>query len=282
MVVRLTKLQKRRGGRLRHVDTFVTQCNAKIKEDARWNIAKTLQSVDQSNDVDAFVGVSNDLHPNGFVVKVMEDSGYALREQKIQRHFHKHPHQHVIQTICSFKCNDNLQRWLMPVKNQQLCNYGSSRVFVMVQDYIQRGNLHGFVISNLLTWKTILYQLTYGYIELFTMHGLLFNDWHSGNVLIDTTGDKHMIYECFGDTVQIDVVDSICPVITDFSRSSLHNPKKLELWQLGDQISMIWDMMKHKCPDHVTRSKLLTLIHEIPSCDTQIKLKEVLQQLHCV
>lgn len=275
MLVRLHHRVKRRGGRLATIDTYVTQCNNKAAETATWNISSTLQSIEDSNDIDAFVGTTTELGHKPFVVKVMRKNGYSSNEKHIQKHFMLHPHRHIVQSICWFTCKDNPIRWSKKVNNQKLCVGGSDVVLVLAQDYIPDGDLYGLDITTIALWRSIFLQLTYGYIELFFKHGLLYNDWHTGNVLIDKEPSPTLSYNIFDRVIEIQVVDGICPVLTDFARSNMHPIKTLELWQLSSQISIIWEMMSYKCPNINVKKTITSYVYQIGDLESYDEIEKL-------
>lgn len=283
MVVYLQHLKKKKGGRLAFTDTYRTQCANKKEAHASWNIHRTLQSIEESNDVDAFVGTTKDLYPEEFVVKVMPKNGLSVIEKHIQKYFVKHPHRHIIQTICWFTCKDNPIRWKKHVHNQNLCLVkGNQRVQVILQEFIPRGDLHTLQINDIHLWTSLLLQLVYGYIELYTKHGLLYNDWHSGNVLIDEEQSQTLSYDVFGKVKTVIVIDRACPVLTDFARSSIHSPATLEPWQLASQLTLVIEMMTIKCPNPLIKHKMTKLMYTLGEAKTMTSIQRLIEKCQSI
>jgi len=229
--------------------TFCDACEQKAN--SSWNIEDTIQSADEAADEFTHVGLST-LVDKKVVVKLMLNGIGARQEKHIQQLFSKKPHDNIVQPICTFECDDSPVRWQQHVTApQQFCSGGPSKFVVIVQEFVSGGNLREFCEWTDNIWKCIILQLTYSCLEWYESYQFIYDDWHLGNILLDTFEPSHKVstYKAFGSTWKVDVTDShVRPVLTDFARSSTTSTMKsrhFEPWHLGNEISLVWDMLRH-------------------------------------
>jgi serine/threonine protein kinase len=245
----LRHLQKTKGGRLPDTTTFIAECEAH-KADVAWLIDDTIRAGEDSADDFAFIGKTLVLDKL-FVVKIMLNSDMAEKETQMLQLFREHPHQNVVQGIYHVTCKDEPSRWTKPLRKKELCiPTGSTDVTFIIQEYIEGGDLtkHGKLPTS--QWASIAMQLTYTCIELYEKFGLLYGDWHAGNILLDTTEEAEHHYECKTLDKHFTVeTHGLRPVLTDFSRCDVYPHDEKVPWQLADQISTVWDVLYIKCLD---------------------------------
>jgi len=267
MQIPLYHLAKHRGGRLQNVATFSSACTSKRPKDASWDVLRTIQAANDAADAFAHVGIAKLLEQD-VVVKIMLYGRMSAQEQKVAQLFRERPHRNIVQTICTLKCEDNPVRWLRRVEAPQPMCVGKGNTFVMVvQEYIPNGDLH--IMKTKWTmefWSSMVQQLTYACLEWFESYGFLHGDWHFGNVLMDPDENIYATYAAFGKRWRVQT-HGIAPVLTDFSRSVIVPPKSRQLWQLTDQIGILWDMFQHKCPEKEMQRKLQTASIQVGSCE---------------
>lgn len=123
---------------------------------------------------------------------------------------------------------------------------------MIVQEFISGGNLRIFQGWNDDIWKCIILQLTYSCLEWYDNYKFIYDDWHLGNILLDSyePSYKVSIYKAFGKKWKVNHTQNtlIRPVLTDFARSSTISTirsKHFEPWFLGNEISLVWDMLRH-------------------------------------
>lgn len=250
MSVSLFHMKKQKGGRLENIATFCTACDDKTRSgaDASWDVLSTVQAGQDGADGFAFVGLAK-LLKQDVVVKIMLPGRMAAQEQKVSRMFRERPHVNIVQSICTFDCNDNPVRWLSKIPAPRpLCAEPVKNVIITVQEYIHNGNLRSLIPRLTMDlWWSIAKQLTYACMEWFEYYGFLFGDWHLGNILVDVTDKKCQTYNVFGKQRRVET-NGTSPVLTDFARSSIDPSGSLEYWQLNDQIGLIWDLLSSHCP----------------------------------
>lgn len=252
---KLLYLQPKRGGRLDNIMTFCDACEQKTyASNASWNLESTIQSADEAADEFTHVGLTN-LLDKKVVVKLMMNGIGARQEKHVQQLFSKKPHINIVQPICTFECNESPIRWQHHViVPQQFCSGGPSKFVVIIQEFIQGGNLRTFNGWNDDIWKSIILQLTYSCMEWYESYKFIYDDWHLGNILLDSFEPTKNLtkYKAFGRTWKVhhsETTDSyIRPVLTDFARSSTTSTMKskhFEPFHLGNEISLVWDMLRH-------------------------------------
>jgi len=232
--------------------TFCDACEQKAN--SSWKLEASIQSAIEAADEFTHVGLST-LADKKVVVKLMLNGIGARQEKHIQQLFSKKPHANIVQPICTFECDDSPIRWQQHVvAPQQFCSGGPSKFVVIVQEFVPGGNLrefHGWTDD---VWRSIILQLTYACLEWFDNYQFIYDDWHLGNILLDSfePSIKVSTYKAFGHTWKVEhaAVASahVRPVLTDFARSSTTSTMKsrhLEPWHLGNEISLVWDMLKH-------------------------------------
>lgn len=231
-------LPKSRGGRLKNVATFTQKCDAQLQEEAEWIMIDTLQF--------GFVGLAN-LLEKPCAIKLMEWGVLADKEKIAFDWFRIHPHRNVIQGICYFQCKDSPIRWKSRLtKPQVFCRHGNTPIMVYIQEYIEGGDLSAPRQWTIASWKSVFFQMTYACFE-WHENGFYFMDWNLGNILIDRTDESESIlsYKVFDKTIRVRT-EGICPVITDFGRSMWCEPN---LTFLTDNLGVLWDLLKHTCPN---------------------------------
>jgi serine/threonine protein kinase len=249
------KYQNSKGGRFADISKFCTECeHKKQKPDAKWTIDKTIQSIDDTSDGEAFVAISK-LLENPVVLKVMVPSYLSRKEVRVNRVFRKYPHRNVVQSICDFSCLDNTIRWLSPVKAPQLfCIKGNTNFTVVVEEYLPFGDLSMIKEWKYPIWKSITLQLLFTILELFYKFGFVYLDWNLRNILLDKrkTNTK-VIYNAYHTDWIVENTYGVCPVMTDFSRSDILLYKK-EDSDLAIQLCYCLDMMSRVCPNLTLKS----------------------------
>ena len=229
MEVNLYHLPKKyKGGRFADISKLCTECeNKKQKPDAKWIIDKTIQSIDDTSDGEAFVAISK-LLERPVVLKVMVPSYLSRKEVRVNRVFRKYPHRNVVQSICDFSCLDNTIRWLSPIEAPQLfCTKGNTNFTVVVEEYLPFGDLSMIKEWKYPIWKSITLQLLFAILELFYKFGFVYLDWNLRNVLLDKhKTDRKVIYKAYDKEWIVENTYGVCPVMTDFSRSDILLYKK--------------------------------------------------------
>jgi len=194
-------------------------------------------------DTKTFIGKTT-LLDKPFVVKIMLNGDMAEKEIQVLQLFRQHPHQNVVQGVYYVKCK-------AVATNGSLCiPQGVDDVTFIIQEFIEGGDLtkRGKLPTTL--WTSIAMQLTYSCIEFYEKFGLLYGDWHMGNILMDTTEDEYHQYVCAKSRQHFTVKTfGLRPVLTDFSRCDVYPHDDKVPWQLAYQISTVWDVLYHKCLD---------------------------------
>lgn len=249
MVIKLQYLDKKyKGGRLENIQTFCSMCDDKIKADAHWTVNKTIQSSEETSDGFAVIGLG-ELLKNPIIFKIMDNSWRSKKEKKVHKVFRMFPHKNIVQSICEFSCIDDELRWLKKIQAPQiLCNPdGKSKFTIILQEFIEGGDLTNIRDWNYFMWKSVSLQLMFTSIELFDKLGFIYEDWNLRNILADTTDNKVLTYIAYGKKWIVRDSVYISPVFTDFSRSDILLEKK-EDWHLAIQLSHCMDMMRNVCP----------------------------------
>jgi len=248
MTRRMVYMPPKRGGRLDNILTFCDACVQKQQPNSTWTIDTTLQSGDEAADEFSHVGVAL-LNGTNIVVKLMIYGLGSRKEQSVQHLFAKKPHVNIVQPICSYVCDDSPIKWQSHVQvPQAFCTGGPSRFAVIVQEFIPGGSVRHFDKWTDAIWVSITLQLTFACLELYESYGFIYDDWHSGNILLDTTTDSEYVYRAFNKKWKVSCVDNIMPVLTDFARCSIIGMTKsqhLEPCDLASEISIVWDMMRN-------------------------------------
>ena len=237
-------LQKFRGGKIENhrVATFTSECIK--KGNVSWILNESLQSAIESADGLSHVGLSN-LLDEPVILKIMLNDLRSRKERQVQQYFIQNPYRHIVTGLCSFECKDNPIRWNTP---KPIClKKGNENFIIIVQEYLEKGNIGQIPRWTLEIWSSITLQLTFAAIELFEKHNFIYEDWHLGNVLLDETTETTFTYTAFNKTWKVPT-QNILVKLTDFSRSSFVNPKIIEPYQLSDQIALIWEMCSRKAP----------------------------------
>jgi serine/threonine protein kinase len=275
-MVLLTYLPKQRGGRLTQIATFTQHCDSRIRADAEWIMEDTLQSYDEAIEEDAFsfVGITELLNEK-CTVKLMEWSILANKEIKAFKWFKDHPHRNIIQSICYFHCKDSPIKWKSKLTAPQpFCNNGSLPFVVLIQEYISGGDLSKPREWTLPKWWSMFLQITFACIEWHS-NGFYFDDWNSGNILIDETTDKEVSYKVFHKTYRVRT-EGICPIITDFGRSSWRTK---DIVSLTDNIGLAWNILKHTCPESELKNTIGIKSIEISDCKSQAGILRFIEGL---
>jgi serine/threonine protein kinase len=242
---------KLNGGRIAKIDTFISCCGDKIREDAIWTINKSIQSTEEASYGFAFVGLS-ELLKIPVIVKIMLNDPQGRREVKIQKFFRDHPHINIVQGICEFKCYDDLIKWKSEIKQPtNLCSNSENKerreIFIIIQEFIHRGDLEGhYEKINYNQWKSIFLQMLFAVLELFEKYGFFYDDWKIRNILLDETNKKKLEYYAFGKKWSVDNTFNLSPVFTDFSLCTFVS-KTPE--HLAYQISFCVDTFGRICPN---------------------------------
>lgn len=241
-------LQKFRGGKIENhrVATFTTECIK--KGNVSWILNASLQSAIESADGFSHVGLAN-LLDERVVLKIMLNDLRSRKERQVQQYFNQNPYRHIVSGLCSFECKDNPVRWNNKLNSPKpVClKKGNENFIIIVQEYLEKGNIGEIPIWTYEIWCSITLQLTFATLELFSKHNFIYEDWHLGNILIDETSETTFTYTTFNKTWKIPT-HYILVKLTDFSRSSFVNPKTVEPYQLSDQIALIWEMCSRKAP----------------------------------
>ncbi len=261
MIINLKYLDKKyRGGRLANIQTFCnhsfelcnligSKCDDRIKADAQWTVDTTIQSGDNTSDGFAVIALG-ELLKTPIIFKIMDDSWRSKKEKRVHKVFRMYPHRNIVQSICEFSCRDDTIRWLKKIQAPQiLCSpKGKSKFTIILQEFIEGGDLTNIEYWTLPMWKSVTLQLMFTSIELFDRLGFIYEDWNLRNILADTTEEKVLQYKAYGKTWTVTDSCGISPVFTDFSRSDMLLDKK-EDWHLAVQLSHCMDTMKNSFPD---------------------------------
>jgi serine/threonine protein kinase len=258
--IRLTYLPKQKGGRLKNVDTFIQSCH--LYKDAEWVMDDTLQSHEESINEGffSFVGLSKQLLNTPCVIKLMMEQDFMTnKEIDAYQRFHKHPHPNIIQMICHFTCKDSPIRWKKRLTTPQtFCKIGEkTNMVVVVQAYIEGGDLEKNKRLTPSQWKSIVSQLSYACVQWYDM-GFFYSDWNHGNVLIDTTPDATITYRIGRKKISI-LTEGLCPVLTDFGHSFWFINETLDksnIHHLIDMLGMMWNLMRMVCPDERWKTRI--------------------------
>ena len=271
--MRLRYLPKQRGGRLPHVATFTQVCDARIRADAEWMMEETLQAYDEAvEETFGFVGLAS-LKETPCVIKIMEWGAMADKEIHAQQWFRSHPYRHIVQGICHFNCKDSVLRWTSRLPAPQaFCVSGDTTMRIIVQEYIQGGDLNQQRVWTLPLWRSIVLQLTFVCFEFYEM-GFQYGDWNFGNILIDATTETHHLYQMFGKTKRIPT-EGICPVLTDFARSVFFPDSERSLTLLVDTIGIVWGLLRLKCPDNELKQWLNEQSVRIGHCTSKTAIQK--------
>jgi hypothetical protein len=284
MVIKLQYLDKKyKGGRLENIQTFCSMCDDRIKADAHWTVNKTIQSSEETSDGFAVIGLG-ELLKKPIIFKIMDNSWRSRKEKRVHKVFRMFPHKNIVQSICEFSCMDDELRWLKKIQTPQiLCNPdGKSKFTIILQEFIEGGDLTNIHDWNYSIWKSVALQLMFTSIELFDKLGFIYEDWNLRNILADTTDNKVLTYIAYDKKWIVRDSFGISPVFTDFSRSDILLEKK-EDWHLAIQLSHCMDMMRNVCPKkdikeiveiYSIKVELLESIEDILDC-TEKFLKQL-------
>ena len=234
-------------------------------------MTSSIQSVDEAADTSTFAHVGKaELEGHDVVVKLILNGHMAQQEKKTLILFRGKPHANIVQGLCAYECNDNPIRWQSRISvPQPFCVGGvdAQKFVVVVQEYIPGGTLADFNDMNDVKWRSITLQLTFACLEWYESYNYLYMDWHSGNVLMDTTDESAATYKALGEHWNVSDLVGIRPVITDFSRGVIASTASdLEPWTLASQLGIIWDMMKHTAPSDV-RQNVSELSIKVGECE---------------
>lgn len=265
------------GGRITNIDTFYACCSKNNRTDAEWIINKSIQSLDDTSQGIAFVGLS-DLLKTPVIVKIMLDKDQGIKEASVQRFFKTHPHRNIVQGICEFTCRDNPIRWKVHLrKPKKLCkprkDTETTDFIIIIQEYIKNGDLlENYELWNYSQWKSVFLQTLFATMELFEQHGFMYGDWKLRNLLLDETSDTKVVYNAFGREWVIENTYGLSPVFTDFSSCEL---RKKKTRYLAYQISSCVDIFSNACRDDSVKKYCIEFamkIEEVKKLDTIIVL----------
>ncbi len=224
----LYKLPKTIGGRNKHVETLSSVCQDKKNiQPTGWLKAKRTLKTPESIDIFGHV-VQAIMNDEKVVVKVYEESSNMLKfDIKVLKHLTQHKANNIIRYICDFSCDDVKIRWNKQIKQQTpLCIGGNDKLHFIVMEYIEHGNLYDFFSNNVPTndeLTSILKQIAFCIIDLYTNFGIAHDDIHGGNILIDKDEPKNITYVLNKRRIIMNT-HGIEPIFIDFGR--IHNAYK--------------------------------------------------------
>ena len=259
MKLKMQYKPKRRGGRKDNITTFITACG-RDNVTTTLTFDKSLQfGVNDDGNSFAYVGLTH-FNKEPVIVKMMNAlDNSSKNEVKIQELFIKTPHVNIVQGICNFECKNELVKFSKEFKTKlKICDMDKNDLIqIIIQEYIPKGSMKDnleMLSSNPQKWKSILLQLTFASLELFEKHKFVYNDWHSGNILLDIpyVNETTRTYKALNNEWVVEL-EGLSPVLTDFSNSETidyyqdfetkKDLKRLYFKAMINELVLVWEMM---------------------------------------
>jgi serine/threonine protein kinase len=171
------------------------------------------------------------------VIKISEKDTLQ-KEYNVSELLHQHQIPGVIRYICFFTCQDTS----INQERRELCRGEGSSLKVLVMPYLNLGSISNYNWKNDIELRSCIKQIILTTISLFTTEGILHNDLHSDNVLLNRTVKKSVIYDINGTKIEVEC-NGLNVVFLDFENSLKANiGSGAELYVFKDIINALSDL----------------------------------------
>lgn len=266
-MIPLKYLSKSNFGSISNTHTFTTYCDKHDTTDA-WLVPRKYLSSMLTKIVTAYMS------GHEFIVKVQNESLSAKNEMKIYEIINELKHPNFAELVCHFECSDNILQY-----NRQsslpkgFCQGGHNKVHITIMPYYRLGNLEDLDFSRD-QLSSVIGQVIMGYVEMFDMIGLVHSDLIPGNVAVEFSESRSILYEYNDVQYRVDLKNGYRTVILDFGVSSIESSE--EVLVVRDLILFINKLFLSKSIDFRIEQfsdRNITTIQEL--LDLAIKLKFV-------
>lgn len=250
------KMEKKKRSRFPNVDTYKLDCHAKNIIGYRSIKSAEEAGIDEDNFVHVLLSTLGE-YEFPVIVKIHEEDSFFVKHEieileKIQD-FENH-----VPILCHFGCIDEKERWVHPVtRTIQFCNNKKDRLHFFVFPYLENARIEEFMSQNpsISLLKSLFLQITMSLFVLQINYGVLHGDLNSGNILIDKTEEKEIIYSVDGYEPYAIQSYGIFPRFIDWGRSKSME-KLFQIVYIFDDVFTLLEVITHWIPDNVIKEKI--------------------------
>jgi serine/threonine protein kinase len=216
-------LLKQKRSRFNDVNTIKIEKNTNCKNNKIVGIKSLKSSEEMGSDIDNFVSIIQsklENYNNPVIVKIHDARNImVLKELAAMRRLKGFDN--VVKYICDFSCMDDKSRWANKINEPvTFCNNKQDNLHFIVMEYVSNGDISEYVKkASLIEIRSLLIQLVFTILILGTKYKMNHGDLNTGNILIQSTTKKRIVYQYRNKTYYVKSC-GIMPVLIDFGRSS--------------------------------------------------------------
>lgn len=216
-------LLKQKRSRFNDVNTIKLEKNTKCKNNKIVGIKSLKSSEESGNDIDNFVSIIQsklENYDNPVIVKIHDARNImVLKELAAMRRLKGF--ENVVKYICDFSCMDDKSRWANKINEPvTFCNNKQDKLHFIVMEYVSSGDISEYMKkASLIEIRCLIIQLVFTILILGTKYKMNHGDLNTGNILIQSTTKKRIVYQYRNKSYYVKSC-GIIPVLIDFGRAS--------------------------------------------------------------
>lgn len=256
-------LLKQKRSRFNDVNTIKIEKNTNCKNDKIVGIKSLKSSEEMGSDINNFVSIIQsklENYNNPVIVKIHDVINImVLKELAAIRQLKGFDN--VVKYICDFSCMDDKSRWANKINEPvTFCNNKQDNLHFIVMEYVSNGDISEYVKkASLIEIRSLLIQLVFTILILGTKYKMNHGDLNTGNILIQSTTKKRIVYQYRNKTYYVKSC-GIMPVLIDFGRSSHFSTIQYE--SIMDEIFTAINVCVLYIQDDNLKTAFHTFIHQ--------------------